>query len=109
MPHRAILKSEWYVAAEAMEPLAERLERLAQEINNLNRKIEVAEDRTRTEAELHHIDATIRQKDEILRKFEELETYTTKYGTLGRCRERRESLVAIHQQILAEAEQLEAG
>jgi hypothetical protein len=103
-----IPKSEWYVPAEAMESLAERLERLAQEIDRLNRKIEVAENRARTEAELRHIDAEIRQKDEILRKFEELETHTTRYGSLTRCRERRESLATIHQHILAKTEQLEA-
>lgn len=102
-----IPKSEWYVPAEAMESLVERLERLDQEINRLNRKIGVAEDRAKTEAELRRIDAGIRQKDEILRKFEELETYTTKYGSLARCRERREALAAIHQHIVAETEQLE--
>ena len=102
-----IPKSEWYIPAEAVEPPAERLERLTQEIDNLNRKIQVAEDRDKTEAELRHIQAGIRKKDEILRKLEELETYTTKYGSLARCRERRESLATTHQQILAEIKQLE--
>lgn len=102
-----IPRSEWYTPAEAMEPLADRLDRLTREIALTKDKIEVAENRARKEAQLRDIETGIRQKDEALHKFRELEELEAKYGSLVRCREKHEAVADMHRQISSEAQRAE--